>query len=86
MTASQIAVFRLVSEGKVTAFCDKTVWHFREVDSGDTINARTVRCLEAAGLIKLSYYSGGVAGVNLTDSGRTKIAQMNGHRLQSYGI
>lgn len=73
MTPAQLAVFRLVSQGRVSMFCDRFVWHFRD-DQGDVINRRTVRALERAGFVSAMYFRDG-ASLGLTETGRKRAAE-----------
>ena len=78
LTTPQMAVFRLVADGKVRMFCDKCVWHYRD-DQGDAINRRTMEALKAANLIDMMYFRDG-ACVSLTIVGRERLAQWNRNR------
>lgn len=57
----------LVLERRADGHCINGVWTF--VVSGERVTS-SVRKLERAGLIDISYYAGMKAGVNITDKGR----------------
>lgn len=68
----QTQVLKQIAAGKVSMFCDKCVWHYRD-ENGDAINRGVMRRLEAEGLIHFSYPTNG-GYVNLTEWGRQYVA------------
>lgn len=81
MTPAQLAVFRLIADGKVSMFCDKCVWRFRD-DMGDAINRRTIDALENRGLVSFMWFRDG-AGISLTEAGRHRAAVWDRNRRRT---
>jgi hypothetical protein len=81
LSTPQLAVLRLIADGKVSMYCLRWVWRFKD-EMGDSINRRTVKALEDAGLVQCSYYRDS-AGVGLTQAGRDRIAIWDKNRRRA---